>query len=567
MLSSIIYTICQDNNITPPPLLIPKYFSQGDIAILSLKLSNKHKTLLLTALKKNKLIDRIEIKSGYINIFFSTSFLLKTLIRVSKKSHVCKKDHEKKAAYVIEHTSPNPNKSLHLGHLRNNVLGMSIANIWEFCGIRVIRDCIDNNRGIAIAKLMWGYLYFARTTKKSIPNATYWNKHKNEWKTPNIKEMSYFIDTLYTQAAQLFKEDKQIENTIRNLALEWEKGNKDVIALWKHVLSYSYTTQQQTLKRLQSTWDFVWHESDHYVMGKEYIEKGLKMRVFKKTPEQTIITQFQQKLPNTVVLKSDGTSLYITQDIALTDLKIKKFKPNRLFWVIGPEQTLALKQLFMICDQLNIGKKNMFTHIPYGLLSIKGKGKMSSRTGNIIYIDEVLDRAIHKAKQIILKNSRLTQTNIQKAAEIVGVGAVKYSILKVGRNTPIQFDIDLSVTLDGNSGPYIQYVYARIQSILKKVKAKNTKHNSTIIFNEYERNLIVLICRFSDIIENAAQNYSPNLLCNYLYSLSQEFNVFYEKCPVIKSDKEFQRVLIIKAVANILKTGLNLLGIKTLNTL
>ena len=236
--------------------------------------------------------------------------------------------------YEVEHTSPNPNKAMHIGHLRNNVTGMALANIFEAGGIKVIRDEIDNNRGIAIAKLMWGYLKFAKKDKKEITDMKYWNDHQDEWETPEDKGLrpDLFVDELYVKGSEDYKVSEEIENLIKKLVVDWENEDKSTWSLWKKVLDYSYQGQNLTLERLGNKWDKIWREHEHYKAGKEMVTSGLKKGVFKKLPDGAIITQLEKYgIPDTVVVKKDGTSLYITQDLALTKLKKEAFHANRIF--------------------------------------------------------------------------------------------------------------------------------------------------------------------------------------------------------------------------------------------
>ncbi len=290
----------------------------------------------------SSIVSKIDIAGpGFINFWLSEEYLLDKLTQTNNdKENYGKSSWGTNKKWSIEHTSPNPNKALHLGHLRNNITGMAIANSWEFVGINTVRDCIDNDRGIAIAKLMWGYLKFARKDKKHITDLNHWYKNQNEWQTPEERKMRVdrFVDELYTLGAQDFEKDKETEQKVRQLVVDWENENKINRELWKKVLAYSYQGQELTLQRLGNKWDKVWHEHDHYKMGKELVEKGLKLGIFRKTSEVTIVTDLKKfGLPDTVVIKSDGTALYITQDLALTKLKRETFRADKLHWVIGPE--------------------------------------------------------------------------------------------------------------------------------------------------------------------------------------------------------------------------------------
>lgn len=500
---------------------------------------------------------------GFINITLDNDYLVEQVKKVIKEDgKYGMGDWGKGKTWSIEHTSPNPNKAMHLGHLRNNVTGMAIGNLWEWSGLKVIRDCIDNNRGIAIAKLMWGYLKFARKDgKQDKTEIDYWFDHQEEWQTPKDRKMrpDRFVDELYVKGATDYDDNKEVVPLIKKLVVDWENKDKKNWALWKKVLDYSYKGQNLTLKRLGNKWDKVWREHEHYEAGKDLVAQGLKKGIFKKS-EGAIVTDLKKyNIPDTIVIKSDGTALYITQDLALTRLKKETFKSDRLFWVIGPEQSLALKQMFAVCEQLEIGKYTDFTHIAYGYMSLKGIGKMSSRKGNVVYIDDLIDMAKKKALEIMAASYRQKDLeNKDDLAEKVAVGAIKYSILKVGRLQDTAFDMEESLSLEGDSGPYLQYTYARARSVLRKAKVKSLKLNLQDLTSE-EMAILRWVYRFPEVVETAAKSFSPNLLCSYLFELAKRFNTFYANCPILENDF---RLSLTQAVSIVLANGLAILGIE-----
>ena len=517
----------------------------------------------------SKVCKKVEIAGpGFINFWLKNDVLLNNLKQIDiDKDKFGKTSTGKGKTYEVEHTSPNPNKAMHLGHLRNNITGMAISNLIEATGVKVIRDCVDNDRGIAIAKLMWGYLKFGRNDGKHKTDIDYWYEHQDEWQTPEDVKMrpDRFVDMLYVKGSADFESSEDVEKRVRQIVVDWEAEDSKNRALWKKVLSYSYEGQDLTLKRLGNIWDKVWHESDHYREGKNMVELGLKKGIFKKSEGAVVTDLAKYKLPDTVVIKKDGTALYITQDLALTRLKKEKYKADRMFWVIGPEQSLAMRQMFAVCDQLGIGKLSEFTHLAYGYMSIKGQGKMSSRRGNVIYIDDLLDMAKENAAKI-MENSDFSKDEIDEISESIGVGAVKYSILKVGRLQDTSFDLKESVSLDGNSGPYLQYTIARCNSVLAKGKKKEPGELSVSELNNEELLILRSLIHFSEVIESAAENFAPNLLANYLYDLAQKYNHFYNSCPILSnSDKKVTdlRLALTFGVGQVLKNGLKILGIKT----
>lgn len=507
-------------------------------------------------------ISKIKVeKPGFINFWLEENSLVESLIKIVAEGKNYGASREGlDQTWLIEHTSPNPNKSMHLGHLRNNVLGMALSNIWKFMGIKVIRDCVDNDRGIAIAKLMWGYLKFARKDNKEITDINYWQSHQNEWQTPKEKKEKpeRFMDELYVKGSKDFDEFETSEEQVRKIVINWEKGHSATKDLWSKVLSFVYEGQRETLQRLGSSWDKVWHESDHYKLGKELVNEGLKGGIFKRLEDGAILSNLEKyNLSDTILIKNDGTSLYITQDLALTKLKKQEFSPTKMFWVVGPDQSLALKQLFAICKQLGVGKLEEFNHLSYGYMSVKGTGKMSSRLGNVVYIDDLIDLA----KKEILK-----KTTDNKIAEKVAVGAVKYSILRVGRTTDTMFDFETSLSFEGDSGPYLQYTYTRCKSVLGNVKELNKSAVDLLEIGKDEQKILKHIYKFPEIVEKAGLEFSPNLVCLFLFELAKRYNTFYARNSILKADTESQknfRILLTKATSQTLKNGLLLLGIES----
>lgn len=519
--------------------------------------------------------------AGFINFYLSDAFLVADFATKLQNPQTLLKKVLSPKKYLIEHTSPNPNKAMHLGHLRNNVTGMAIAEILKAVGHDVVRDAMDNNRGIAIAKLMWGYLKFARKDGKEMTDLSYWYDHQDEWQTPEDLGLrpDRFVDELYVKAADDTKNNKDNEQIVRQMVIDWENHDKKNWALWEKVLKFSHDGQNMTLKRLDSVWDKVWHEHEHYEKGKELVKKGLEMGILRKLDDGAILTDLEAKygLTDTIVEKSDGTALYITQDLALTKLKKDTFKADKLCWIIGPEQSLALKQMFAVCEQLGIVNFADCNHIPYGYMSIKGKGKMSSRAGNVVYIDELLDDANASVKEIMSELGDRAQKLSADEIEAIGVGAVKYSILKVGRMQAMSFDFKESISFNGNCGPYIQYAYVRCLSILEKAEKQSINLHFDTLFDiksysemtlaKEERDLLLAIMRYSDVVHKAAEDFAPHLISNYLFELASMYSSFYTNHSVLDSNNELMtnfRVALTKLVAENLKHGLSLLGIKTI---
>jgi len=567
-----------------------------------------------------KVVDKIEVACpGFINFYLKTDVFLQNLNEIIKMGDEYGKSGEKTGQKILlEHTSPNPQTTIMLGHLRNNFLGMTMSNIYEFQGAKVVRDAINNDRGIHICRSMYGYLMFAGKetglTKeelknfKDVPEARLenitnnivwrdllkkWIEKQEKWFVPEELELKSDHANLiwYVLGSKAFKKFDHSTKQVKEILLAWEKEESDIWQLWRLILSWSEKGYQETYRRIGSVHDWVWHESELYKGGKELVEEGLKKGIFQKS-EGAIVTNLKKyNLPDTVVIKSDGTSTYIVFDLNLTLQKQKKFQSDIYIWTIGQEQSHYFRQMFAVCEQLGLGKRRDFFHLSYALINFKGSGKMSTREGSVVMADEILDELENKVKKIMKSSDQklrrdLTAEDTKQLVSIIALAAIKYSLLKVGRETTIFYDINESISLEGYSGPYLQYTFARTQSVLDKSEARNPKYeiNTELEINEEEYTLLRFLYQFPGIIEEAAKNYSPNLLCNYLYTLAQKFNTFYNRYRILESGESPEgiaesedvntlntghrtqtadfRLALTSATGQVLKTGLNLLGIE-----
>lgn len=486
--------------------------------------------------------------------------------------------------WEIEHTSPNPNKPMHIGHLRNNVLSMALVHLVEFAGARVIAEAVDNNRGIAIARAMWGFLISKQrgvsASGAAIPATdpaallAAWVAHPEQWLTPADENMKpdHFVGQCYLAGVDAAKKDPASDAAIRDLALKWEQDNADVWKLWQCIIDYAHEGIEVTLKRLGNRWDHIWHEHEHYKMGKRIVEDGLAKGIFARGDEGAIITQLAEfKTPDTVLLKSDGTALYITQDLALTQLKKEKYHAQKYVWVIGPEQSLAMKQLFLVAQQLGLGTVEDFVHVTYGLVNmVDANGvvkKMSSRGGETILADELLD----ETKASLLAAERDYTPDM---AESLAVSAVKYSLLRAARNSNIIFSTQKALSMEGDSGVYVLYTYARMKSVIAKAAAdagvnaaQQTSLPADTTFSPLERALAVEILHFPLLVEKAIDELSPHVLVEYITHISQRFNALYAQEQFVTADNArntVQKVVLTNALAHVSEIVFALLGMKPL---
>jgi arginyl-tRNA synthetase len=559
-------------------------------------------------------IAKVEVaKPGFINLWLDEKALATQLERVLKeKNRFGKLNNFKGKKILLEHTSPNPQTTIMLGHLRNNFLGMSMALILEFLGAKVTKDCIVNDRGVHISRAMWGYLVFGRKRtglkksqllrfkkvsdsqiKKVSAKVDWkellneWSKKKSNWWKPN--ELGIKADHInliwYVLGSRAYEMLPEVKGQVQDILVAWEGGEKVVRALWRQILGWSAKGYEDTYNRIDSLHDHVWYEHKLYKVGKDLVEKGVKKGVFRKLPDGAVVSDLgKYGLTDAILRKSDGTALYHTFDINLTKKKRKRFPSDLYIWDIGNEQILYLKQLFAMCEQLGIGKREDYFHLNYALINLKGGGKMSTRTGDVIKADEILDELHQRALEVIKSTNqelrgKLSKKELSELAETVALGAIKYSLLKYARETTIYFDPEESLALEGNSGPYLQYTYARCRSVLRKAnektkKPKNQKTKSVSQFlsfsgskfNSEEMSLLRTIYQFPEVVAEAGENYAPNLICNYLYDLAQKYNLFYNKHSILKARSQKLRnfrLALTAAVSQVLKNGLTLLGIKS----
>lgn len=512
-------------------------------------------------------VQKIEIAGpGFINFTYAPSVFGECVREVKENPEAWGKNETLKGqTWVIEHASPNPNKAMHIGHLRNCVTGMALIRLTRASGAEVIADAIDNNRGIAIAKLMWGFLRFARKDNDTTKDLGYWYTHQGEWHTPKSKGAlpDRFIDELYIAGSADAESSKESEQKVRDMVVDWEARDEATWALWRLVLEYSHEGQARTLKRLGSEFDHWWHEHEHYERGKELVSEGIEKGVFKELPEGGVLTNLEQYgLSDTIVQKRDGTSLYITQDIALTKLKKETWHPNKLVWVVGPDQSLAMQQVFAVCEQLGIGAREEFFHAAYGYMSIKDVGKMSSRKGTVLYVDEVIDET-RDTVLALLKDRNLEDADT--LAEEVALGAIKYAILRSSRTRDIAFDKTQAVTLEGDSGPYLQYAYTRALSVLKKAQAEDVDSKNWTSDVQFREHCVLerLLVRFPRIVSRAQEELEPHYVTTYLTELAGEFNSWYAQEKIVDPTDPSSpfKVALTEAFTTTMKNGLSLLGI------
>lgn len=496
--------------------------------------------------KNNDFIKKIEIvKPGFINFFLSDKFLIEEINKVIIQEHKYgSSDIGKNKTIIIDYSSPNIAKSFGIGHLRSTIIGQAIYNIYKFLGWKCIGDNYLGDWGTQFGKLIYQI-----------------KKDKILLKDLTIEK----LEKLYVKFHKNAEKNSETEQGARDWFKKLEQGDEEAKKIWQICVNISLKEFDKIYKLLDIKIDCCLGESFYLENAQKVIDEAISKKIAVKSQGALIIKYPKNELPVAMLLKSDNTTTYFTRNLAQAKYRLEKYNPDLIAYEIGVDQTLFLKQLFSAVELFGWAKKEKFVHIAHGLVRWKDK-KFSTRKGDTIHLEQVLNQAVIKAKKII-KDKKLSKTEKQKIAEIVGIGAVKYNDLSQYHNIDIVFDWDKILNLKGNSGPYLQYTFTRCYSVLEKAKFKKAKNAEIIEFNQEEDIILRTIYKFPEIIELSAKSFSPNLICNYIFDLSQKYNAFYDKHKIIKADtteqKEF-RISLTIATSQIIKNSLNLLGISTL---
>ena len=553
-----------------------KFGDYSSNILMVCKLNSNQKDEIISKLLENNYVQenikKIEYKEpGFLNFFLKEEVLIKNLeeiVNFNEKMFWLKNV----KSFLIEHTSPNTNKPLHIGHLRNTVFAMSVIRILKSLNNTVVADCLFNDRGIHICKAMFGYLKKDHLDSPIEVVTDEWFNNQDKWPLPEEGEhKDSFVGKYYVLGVQYEKEEK-FKNEMQWLLKEWENGNEKVRKVWEVLNNWFYDEFYNTFKLLNSKADHFWYESEFFEKAKDLALVGFKKGIFVKLEDGALLTQLQKyNLTDDIVQRSDGTAMYFTQDLYLTKMKTEKFPSDEYIWVVGPEQKLHMKQVFAVCEQMGIGQMNKFKHLSYGAVCKKDGSKMSSRSGDVLSILDLLA----ELKQTVLEKkdneykslNNFSELEQEKIAEKIGIGAIKYAILKLEKEQDLHFDLDEILDLKGNGSPYIQYTYARCFSIIEK--AGEVKEDLKISeITEEEKTLLRDLIYLKETAEKAGSNFAPHFIANYLFELARDFSNFYEKNRILDAEvnKEL-KIKLTKSVANVLKWGLGLLGIEVMDKL
>ncbi len=521
----------------------------------------------------NNSIESFNVVKGFLNIKLSINYWLDTFKQITtNKNFGFKTPNSTGKSIMVEYSSPNTNKPLHLGHIRNNLLGYSVAQILKANGHKVYKVNLVNDRGIHICKSMLAWQKWGNQITPEQANikgdklvGDYYVKFDQEYK----KQIAELI--LQGQTEDEAKENAPIINEAREMLRKWEKGDETVYNQWAKMNNWVYSGFDITYKALGVDFDKVYYESQTYKLGKTIVNEGLLSGVlFKKDDGSVWADLTNDGLDQKLLLRSDGTSVYMTQDLGTAVQRFDEFELDSHIYVVGNEQNYHFQVLKLILSKLGYSWANNISHLSYGMVELPC-GKMKSREGTVVDADDLIDEMISTARQTSIELGKLdgfSQSEADNIYNIVGLGALKYFILKVDPKKTMVFNPAESIDFNGNTGPFIQYTHARIKSVLRKANELGIELNNNVgidtKISDKEIDLIKMLANFKDIINEAGLNMSPAIIANYMYDLAKEYNQFYHEHQVIKeTDTNIQmfRLLLSYNVANIIKNGMLLLGI------
>lgn len=516
-------------------------------------------------------VARFNVVSGFLNIVIADRYYLNFFNEIrdnTKFGYVIPNPEDK--AIMVEYSSPNTNKPLHLGHVRNNLLGYSVAEILKASGKKVYKTQIINDRGIHICKSMLAWEKFGNgeTPETSgLKGDKLVGKYYVEFDKAYKGEINQLMETGKTEEEA--KKQAPIIVEAQDMLKKWEAGDEKVIALWKKMNQWVYDGFATTYTNLGVDFDKYYYESNTYLLGKDVVQVGIDKGVFEKDPDGSVwIDLTDEGLDRKIVLRSDGTAVYMTQDIGTAIQRVKDMPDvGGMVYTVGNEQDYHFKVLFLILKKLGFDWASSLYHLSYGMVDLPS-GKMKSREGTVVDADDLMHDMTATAKQISEDLGKLDGYSAEEKAKLyktIGLGALKYYILKVDPKKRILFNPEESVDFAGNTGPFIQYTYARIQSIIRKADFDFSAITTIEELHEKEKELVKLIQLFPEIIQNAAQNHSPALIANYTYDLVKEYNSFYQSVHILGEVdliKKIFRVQLSQKVGEVIRSAFTLLGIE-----
>jgi len=524
------------------------------------------------------LVAKFNAVQGFLNLVIADAFWIQQLESIDADDNYgrfkCpngKWENEKMPLMMVEYSSPNTNKPLHLGHVRNNLLGYSIAKIQEANGWKVVKTNIVNDRGIHICKSMLAWLKYGNgeTPESSGKKGDhligdYYVRFDKEYKKQIAELMAQGLDeeTAKKQAPLILEAQEMLR--------KWEANDPEVRSLWARMNEWVYAGFDETYRRMGVSFDKIYYESNTYLEGKSEVERGLEKGLFYRREDGSVWADLTNDgLDEKLLLRSDGTSVYMTQDIGTAKLRFQDYPIDKMVYVVGNEQEYHFKVLSILLDRLGFPFGKELVHFSYGMVELPN-GKMKSREGTVVDADDLMDKMVEDAKEIYLEKSG-RDTDIpgsrdsEEIARKVGLGALKYFILKVDPRKNMLFNPAESIDFNGNTGPFIQYTYARIQSVLRKAEKQSSIINHQSSIDAKELDVIQRLTEYPSVVRAAGENFSPAVICNYAYDLACDFNSFYHDLSILNepdADKRALRLLLAKNVAKVLASAMALLGIE-----
>jgi len=524
--------------------------------------------------QNNAVVSAFNVIKGFLNLSVNPSYWLETLEAIHGNAGFGKTlPTEKADTMMIEYSSPNTNKPLHLGHIRNNLLGFSIAEIQKANGWKVVKTNIVNDRGIHICKSMLAWKLFGNG---ETPESSGMKGDHLVGKYYVIFDKAYKAEIKELMEKGMTEEEAKKNAPLileaQNMLLAWENNDTEVRQLWKTMNGWVYAGFDETYKLMGVDFDKIYYESETYLTGKSEVERGVAEKVFYQRDDKSVWADLTgDGLDEKLLLRADGTSVYMTQDIGTAKLRYNDFDIKKMVYVVGNEQNYHFQVLSILLDKLGYAWGKDLVHFSYGMVELP-EGKMKSREGTVVDADDLIAEMIESARETSQELGKLdncTPEEIESVARMVGLGALKYFILKVDPRKNMTFNPKESIDFNGNTGPFIQYTHARIKSVLRKAAEQGINFgrgiDKSLEISEKESYLIQLLTEFPNIIKQAGEEFSPALIANYEYELVKEFNQFYHDFSILKEDNEALRqfrLVLSASVANVIKTGMGLLGIE-----
>lgn len=529
-----------------------------------------------------KVVQSFNVVKGFLNLTIAPAAWISLLNRIDSNPIFGQKTaNEQSPLVMIEYSSPNTNKPLHLGHMRNNLLGWSLAKIMEANGNRVVKTNIVNDRGIHICKSMlawkkWGNGATPESTGKKGDHliGDYYVAFDQHYRAELAELTAKFKAQGLNdeEAEKRAKEESPLMKEAHNMLVSWEQGDEEVRALWQMMNNWVYQGFDETYKTMGVSFDKIYYESDTYLEGKAKVKAGLDKGLFFRKDDGSVWADLSNEgLDQKLLLRADGTSVYMTQDIGTADLRFKDYPIDKMIYVVGNEQNYHFQVLSILLDRLGFKWGKELVHFSYGMVELPN-GKMKSREGTVVDADELMEEMISAARRTseeLGKFADMSENERNEIARIVGLGALKYFILKVDARKNMLFNPEESIDFNGNTGPFIQYTYARIRSIMRKAEAEGFDLTNTLAdnlpINEKEVQLIQKLNSFESVVEQAGKDYSPSGIANYCYELTKDFNQFYHEYSILNAENaeaKTLRLTLAKNVAKTIKNGMQLLGIE-----